>query len=376
MFKQTKALCDQFIKMGIPGIDIMVCKDGQCVLRYMNGYADPDKKIPIMGKEKYHIYSASKLFTCVAAMQLWEKGLFSLEDELGDYIPAFKEMTVKSESGPVKAKNPIRIYNLFEMTSGLTYELYTPELQEYYKTSRCPTLEMVQEFAKRPLNFEPGTQWLYSLSHDVLAALVEVWSGQKFEDYTKEHIFDPLGMTHTTFLHPIEDWEGFARQYRYNEETGEFVPWWKNSYRPGPEYASGGAGCVSTVEDYMKFLEAIRIGDIILKKETIQLMATDRLTPEQQKTYTYGGLGIGYGLGMRTPAKVSDRTDFGWGGAAGALCTVDPANGLSIYYAQHVLLSPNNSLRSWLYKTILGDLNGETVDVPIPKEPEDPTITY
>ena len=376
MFKQTKALCDRFIKMGIPGIDLMVYKDGQCILRYMNGYADPDLKIPISGKEKYHIYSCSKLFTCVAAMQLWEQGLFTLEDELGDYIPAFKEMTVKTENGIEKAKTPIRIHHLFEMTSGLSYELYTPELREYYKTSRCPTLEMVQEFAKRPLNFEPGTQWLYSLSHDVLAALVEVWSGQKFEDYTKSHIFDPLGMTQTTFLHPMEDWAGFARQYRYNEASGEYEPWWKNTYRPGPEYASGGAGCVSTVEDYMKFLEALRIGDVILKKETIELMATDRLTPQQRETYTLGSTETGYGLGMRTPIANGMITNFGWGGAAGAYCAVDPVNGLSIYYAQHVLLAPNRTLRSWLYKTILGDLNGKTVQLPIPKEPDDPTITY
>ena len=376
MFKQTKALCDQFIKMGIPGFDLMVYKDGQCILRYMCGYADPDKNIPITGKEKYHIYSCSKLFTCVAALQLWEKGCFSLEDDLGDYIPAFKNMTVKTESGSVKAQNPIRIHNLFEMTSGLSYALYTPELKEFYKKSTCPTLELVQEYAKRPLEFEPGAKWLYSLSHDVLAALVEVWSGQKFEDYTKEHIFDPLGMTHTTFLHPLEDWEGFARQYRYNEATGEYEPWWKNTYRPGPEYASGGAGCVSTVEDYVKFLEALRIGDVILKKETIDLMSTNRLTPAQEATYTLGGVGSGYGLGVRTPNKDLSRSEFGWGGAAGAYCSVDRKNGLSIYYAQHVLTAPNRALRGWLYKTVLGDLNGQTVEVPIPKEPEDHTITY
>ena len=376
MFKQTKALCDQFIKMGIPGFDLLVYKDGKPLLRYMGGYADPDKNLPITGKEKYHIYSCSKLFTCAAALQLWEKGLFSLEDELGNYIPAFKDMTVKTENGIQPAKNPIRIHNLFEMTSGLSYALYTPELTEFYKTSTCPTLELVQQYAKRPLEFEPGTKWLYSLSHDVLAALVEIWSGQKFEDYTKEHIFEPLDMKDTTFLHPIEDWEGFARQYRYNEATGEFEPWFKNIYRPGPAYASGGAGCVSTVEDYMKFLEALRIGDIILKKETIELMATNRLTDELKKTYTLGGAGTGYGLGVRTASEDGSRTDFGWGGAAGAYCAVDRKNGLSIYYAQHVLTAPNRPLRGWLYRTVLGDLNGETVNVPVPKEPEDPTITY
>ena len=78
MFEQTKALCQHFLKRGIPSFDLIVYKDGQCVLRYMGGYADPDKKILMKGKEKYHIYSCSKLFTCVAAMQLWEKGLFMI----------------------------------------------------------------------------------------------------------------------------------------------------------------------------------------------------------------------------------------------------------------------------------------------------------
>lgn len=109
MFEQTKALCQHFLKMGIPGFDLIVYKDGKCVLRHMGGYADPDKKIPIQGKEKYHIYSCSKLITCVAAMQLWEKGMFSLEDDLSDYMPAFKEMTVKTENGVRKAKKSIMV---------------------------------------------------------------------------------------------------------------------------------------------------------------------------------------------------------------------------------------------------------------------------
>ena len=280
MFEQTKALCQKFLDMGIPGFDMIVYKDGECVLRHMGGYADPDKKTPMQGNEKYHIYSCSKLFTCTAALQLWEKGLFSLDDDLADYIPAFREMTVQTENGPVKAKNPIKIHHLFEMTSGMTYDLETPALKAYYEADgrRCPTLAMVNELAKTPLRFEPGTGWEYSLSHDVLAALVEILSGEKFENYVKNHIFTPLGMENSDFLHPVEDWNGFARQYQYNDTTKQFIPWWQNTYRPGVEYASGGAGCVSTVEDYIKFLEALRIGDIILKKETIAMMATDRLT--------------------------------------------------------------------------------------------------
>ena len=378
MFEQTKALCSQFLKMGIPGFDLIVYQNGQCVLRHMGGYADPENKIPVQGKEKYHIYSCSKLFTCAAAMQLWEKGMFSLEDKLSDYLPAFAEMTVKTKNGIEKAKNPIRIHHLFEMTAGLNYNLQTPTLKEYYAAGdgRCPTVELVNQLAKSPLEFEPGEGWLYSLAHDVLAALVEVLSGQKFESYVKEHIFDPLGMTHSDFLHPMEDWEGFARQYRYDEATGQFQPWWKNTYRPGREYASGGAGCVSTVEDYIKFLEALRVGDVILKKETIAMMATDRLTEQQRAMYTNSDPNISYGLGMRAPARSSVRTDFGWGGAAGAFAAVDPVNHITIFYAQHVLLSPNRSLRPWLYHAARADLLGKTIQIPGVEKDSDPSITY
>jgi len=378
MFEQTKALCQQFLKRGIPGFDLIVYKDGQCVLRYMGGYADPEGKIPMRGKEKYHIYSCSKLFTCVAAMQLWEKGLFSLEDNLADYLSAFREMTVKTGNGIEKAKNPIKIHHLFEMTAGLNYDMQTPALKEYYEACdyRCPTVEMVNEIAKTPLEFEPGTGWRYSLCHDVLAALVEVLSGERFENYVKKHIFDPLGMENSDFLHPMEDWSGFARQFRYDSITGEYEPWWKNAYRPGKEYASGGAGCVSTVEDYIKFLEALRVGDVILKRETIAMMAADRLTEQQRQMYTYDKVVNGYGLGMRTPRLDPTWTEFGWGGAAGAYASVDPVNNITFYYAQHVLNAPTRPLRPWLYRTIRADLLGQEIHVPITQDDDNPGLTY
>ena len=360
MFEQTKEFCNMFLELGVPGFDLMVYKDGQCILRHMGGYADLENKIPIQGKEKYHIYSCSKLFTCVAALQLWEKGLFRLEDKLSDYLPAFRDMKVKTENGVVKAKNPIRIRHLFEMGAGFNYNLRTPELLAYYEASgyRCPTVELVNELAKAPLEFEPGEGWLYSLCHDVLAALVEVVSGQKFESYVKEHIFGPLGMSNSDFLHPMEDWEGFARLYCYNEQTGERMPRWINSYRPGSEYASGGAGCVSTVEDYIKFLEAVRVGDGLLKKQTVDMMGTGRLTGKAKEMYGSSY----YGLGVR--AVKPGRPEFGWGGAAGAFASVDVQNNVTIYYAQHLLMAPNRPLRINIYDAVMADLLGEKVHIP------------
>ena len=378
MFKQTKELCQHFLNIGIPAFDLIVYKDGKCILRHMGGYSNPEEKIPMKGNEKYHIYSCSKLITCAAAMQLWEKGMFFLDDKLSSYMPAFSEMTVSTENGTEKAKKPILIKDLFQMTSGMNYNMHTPELDEYYAQpgNNCPTVETVNIFAKTPLSFEPGEGWKYSLSHDVIAALVEVLSGQEFEDYVRENIFDPLGMNNSTFLHPMEDWDGFVRMYAFNAQTGEFEPRWSNAYRPGNAYASGGAGCVSTVEDYIKFLEALRIGDVILKKQTISMMATDCLTPKQREMYTYGTKEIGYGLGMRAPRGLPNHTEFGWAGAGGAYASVDPVNNITFYYAQHVLSSPNRPLRPWLYTAIRADLVGEKIDIPINKEDEHPEFTY
>lgn len=205
---------------------------------------------------------------------------------------------------------------------------------------------------------------------------MEILSGEKFEVYVKKNIFDPLGMTHSDFVHPMEDWSGFAKKFMYNEATETYLPDDTNTYRPCKGYASGGAGCVSTVEDYIKFLEALRIGDVILKKETIAMMTIDRLTPKQRAMRVAGTEHTGYGLGMRTPREGYPHTEFGWGGAAGAFASVDPVNNLTFYYAQHVLQSPNRAYRPFLYNTILADLNGQPFDIPSFPIPLDPKITY
>jgi CubicO group peptidase (beta-lactamase class C family) len=203
---------------------------------------------------------------------------------------------------------------------------------------RCPTREAMRYLAREPLLFEPGDQYHYSLCHDVILALVEVLSGQLFDDYAREHIFDPLGMKDTTFLLPMDQLETVSAHYVFSAAEGKVVLRSKfPPYRLGTEYASGGAGCVSTVNDYIKFLEALRIGDVILKKDTIQLMVTNQLSDYQRRTKE--GELYGYGLGLRCPFPGSGRTDFGWGGAAGAYVHSDPEREISIVYLQHMLNS-------------------------------------
>ena len=357
MFEKTKALCDSFLDMGVPGFDLIVYKDGQCILRYMGGYSDLERQIPINGSEKYNIYSCSKPITVTAAMQLWERGLFSLEDKLSDYMPEFETMTVKTEDGIVPAKNPIRIHHLFEMTAGFSYALRSPQLELLRQQTNgiCPTREVARSLAKEPLLFEPGDRYNYSLCHDVLAALVEVLSGQLFADYVREHIFEPLGMENSDFLLPMERIEEVSPQYFFDAALGKAVPRSKVPvYRIGTQHASGGAGCVSTVEDYIKFLEALRTGEKLLKRDTIRLMTTDRLSAHQKRTYA--STTHGYGLGMRAPMDGYPRRDYGWGGAAGAFLAVDEVNGITLYYSQHLLSSPNQGVRGQTYTMVLKDL--------------------
>lgn len=356
MFEKTKAFCDSFLELGVPGFDLAVYQDGKCILRHMNGYSDLENKVKMTGDERYNIYSCSKVITCVAAMQLWEKGLFSLEDKLSDYMPEFKDMTVKTENGIQKAEHPILIRHLFEMTAGFSYHCRSPHIITAISETdgRCPTRETMKYLAKEPLLFEPGDRWEYSLCHDVLAALVEIISGEKFETYVKKNIFDIVGMSRSSFMLPEEELNTIAEQYRF--ENGRAVNVGKNivSYKLGSEYASGGAGGISTVDDYIKFLEALRTHKL-LKVETLKLMMTDRLTEWQKRTY-WTQATHGYGLGVRCPKGNKQYTDFGWGGAACAYLAVDVENKISLFFGAHLLSSPAQGLRSMLYRFIRAEL--------------------
>jgi len=357
MFERLKKFCDLFLELGVPGFDMAVYKDGDCILRHMKGYRDLENRIAMDGTERYNIYSCSKVFTCTAALQLWEKGLFSLEDELADYMPEFKDMTVMTDNGIQKAENPILIRHLFEMTAGFSYECDSPQLRKAIEETggKCPTRETMKYLAKEPLLFEPGDRWEYSLCHDVLAALVEVISGEKFETYVKKNIFDVLGMDHSTFMLPDEELETMAPQYRF--ENGRAVNVGKaiTTYKIGTEYASGGAGGISTVDDYIKFLEGLRT-HVLLKPETLLLMTGNRLTEAQSRTY-WTNETHDYGLGVRCPkAGAQKNIDFGWGGAAGAYLAVDMQNAISIYFGAHLLSSPAQGLRSLLYRFVRAEL--------------------
>jgi len=374
MFEKTKAFCDEYLDIGIPGFDLLLYKDGQEFFRYMNGYSDLENKIPINGSERRWIYSCSKPMTVTAAMQLWERGKFQLDDQLSDYLPAFKDMTVQTENGIVKAQNPIRIRNLFTMTAGFSYNYNSPGLMALREHTPNPTTRQASDaLAEDPLLFEPGDQYRYSLCHDVLGALIEVWSGQSFESYMKENIFDRLGMENSTYHLPEEELPTMSALYRFDKETNTVSRLPDAGHRLGVNFVSGGGGCVSTTSDYMKFAEALRTGERLLKRETLKLMTSDHLTEWQKRTFTLKTMN--YGLGMWNCKPDRMRHDIGWGGAAGAMLAVDESRGLSMVYMQHMLSSPNQKLRGKMLSIFLMELEGIEDDIPV-EVPQNYNLTY
>lgn len=291
---------------------------------------------------------------------------------MSDYLPEFAQLKVKTANGLRPAKTPLLIKHLFTMTSGYDYIVGRKVAEQVRAETdgKCPTREFVRKLAEAPLLFDPGERWEYGLSHDIFVALVEVVSSERFSEYVKKNIFDLLGMKNSTFSLPNENLDTICAQYSYDfdkklfNQVGPEIQF----YKYGTEYESGGAGMISTVEDYVKFLEALRIGDLVLKNKTIDLMTTNMLTEEQEKSF-WKKDNYHYGLGVRCP-KVGKSFDFGWGGAAGAFLMVDRTNNISVFYAQHVLYSPNSQVRDHIARVITEDLVGITTEeiATIPEE--------
>ena len=392
-FTYLKQFMDHLTAEHVPGNSIVVYHENKEVFRYSSGYNDVESKLPMTGNELLNIYSCTKPSTVTAALQLYEKGCFLLDDPLYAFMPEFREMYVKEKDGSVrKAKNPITMRHLFTMTSGFTYEKYSPSMEQAIidTNGKMPTVQALRYLAKEPLAFEPGTHWKYSLSHDVLAAVVEIISGKRFQDYVKDEIFTPIGVTDIHFHQTEDTLARTASQYMFKTDeeieiskgqisaAGKTGYWEKqskdNDLLYGPDYDSGGAGIIVSVPDYAKFASCLANGGIapnreqILSAGTIDLLRTNQLSAEQLKTFTWPQLrGYGYGLGVRTlitkdpriqnPNIIGNLGEFGWGGAAGATVLVDPELKLSVFYAHH-MLNPQEyyyqpRLRNAVYSCIL-----------------------
>lgn len=357
-FEHLTHFMDYMSREMTPGNAITVYMGGKCVYRYASGYADLESETPLTGEEYFNLYSCSKITTVTAGLQLLEKGRFLLTDPLCEYLPEFREMYLRTDSGElVKAKNPITIRDLFTMSAGFSYDLNSPGFQKARQLTggKMDTADVIRCVASDPLCFEPGTRWQYSIAHDVLAGLIAVMEGKKFRDYVKEAIFDPLGIVNCVYHQTPEIQARMASQYRYAPEGESSGHVFENVGKKvdsilGEEYDSGGAGITGTISDYVKLMAALANfgqglnGERILSKGSVELLKANQLNEIQMKDFSWPQLtGYGYGLGVRTlvdkalAGSVGNPGEFGWGGAAGATALVDTKLQLAVFYAQHTL---------------------------------------
>ena len=334
----------------LPGAEISVRVAHEEVFHYTVGMADVESQTPLRGGELYYFYSATKPITCAAVMQLFERGCIGLNDPIERYLPEFASPVVRLPDGSLeKSWCSITVAHLLTMTSGLDYNIKTKEIMEVKERTggKCPTREIVRAIAARPLHFHPGEHWLYGLSHDVLAALIEVVSGMRYSDYIAENIFKPLGMTDSHF-HPTEELlSRMTTPYAKREDGGAPLPK-TNIFTLGDEYESGGAALISSVPDYARFADAMANGGVgatgnsILLPNTIDLMRENRVGNLMQTDCVWPQLaGYGYGFGVRTlisrgaAGSLSSLGEFGWDGAKGVYVVIDPSRKLSVTYAEH-----------------------------------------
>lgn len=344
----------------LSGVVTAITRRGELVHHEAFGLMDRESQTPMAKDAIFRIFSMTKPITCVALMMLYEQGHFQLIDPVSKFIPAFKHIKVYTDDGLVDLAEPINIRHLLTHTSGLTYHFWEyGRVEEMYREAAVSSLKPLEEFvadlAAQPLAFQPGTNFRYSFSQDVVAHLVEIMSGQSFADYLEQHIFKPLGMVDSGFYVPKDNLNRLSAMYGVAElfepqMTG--TEQWEGADRginkliagPTDSFESaphnifrGGHGLVSTAADYLRFCQMTLNGgeldgERILGRKTLQAMITNHLDASLLP-YETGGIyspGVGYGLGfgvlmdLGQYMTVGSVGEYNWSGAATTSFWIDP----------------------------------------------------
>jgi CubicO group peptidase (beta-lactamase class C family) len=353
----------------LPGFLAVIARDGQVVHVARAGMRDVEAGLPVETDTLWRIYSMTKPITAVAAMLLWEEGAFELKDPVATFIPSFGDVRVwsgGSQNKPVTvpAAEPVRIWHLLTHTAGLTYGFhYADPVDGIYRAhgyewGTPPGVDLAaacDAWAGMPLLFQPGSEWNYSVSTDVLGRVIEVVSGQPLDAFFGERIFDPLGMSDTGF--GARDPDRLAALYE---------PGLKRNDRMGgaalrePDLLSGGGGLVSTAADYHRFTRTLLAGGApLLGTRTLRYMARNHLPggaelkaiarPTISETYNDGmGFGLGFSVVLDPAAtKVAcSPGELAWGGAASTAFWVDPVERITAHFFTQLLPSSTYPLRS------------------------------
>lgn len=352
----------------VAGLNCLVIKDDKEIGYWQSGFADVENNQVFKRDTICRLFSMSKPVTAVAAWTLIEKGKIDLTDDISKFIPEFKDLTVCTEMGrngkPQKANRVITVQDLLNMTSGYSYGAWNENslMGEHLISDlilelnsdcdgecKISTVDVAKRLAKIPVSFEPGTNYCYGLSADILGAVIEVVSGMRFSDYLKKTIFNPLGMYDTDFYVPEEKQNRLASIYVCDDgkNVNKFASsnlGIQASMKNKPSFESGGAGLCSTLDDYLKFaLMLLNGGEYngtrILQKKTVEYFGSARLTKALQEKFDQNMshlVGFSYCNLMRVCAEpglctyLNGQDEFGWDGWLGPYVSIDLKNKLIV----------------------------------------------
>ena len=372
----------------LPFAHVAVLRKGQLAYNNFYGVRDIEEGSPVVEDGIYRIYSMTKLVTTVAALALYEKGAFQLDDPVDKFVDEFRDARVfisgrKDSINSVEAETPMTIRQLMNHTSGLTYGAFDPgpvgQLMRSGKIDfgnlQANLGDTVRRLASIPLCFQPGSQWRYGVSTDVLGYVIEVVTGKTLLQVFDELIFKPLNMNDTFFEVPINKVKKFCSLYtRTKSESLKLLECSRSSRfcKPVNMY-SGGGGLISSMRDYLVFLEMIRCGGRyddaqILGRKTVELMLRNHLSGDMasmgQPTFSEMPMeGIGFGLGgaiLLDPAKaqiLGSEGEFTWGGMASTAFWIDPKEELSVVFMTQLIPSScypiRRELRVLVYQALV-----------------------
>jgi len=390
----------------LAGISVLVYRRGHCAWFGSAGHLKTDRQQKIAEDTIFRIYSMTKPITSVAAMMLYEQGLFQLDDPIAKFLPEFTDMQV-CVGGDVDnpklepARSLITMRQLLTHTSGLGYDFTSrPPVDALYRKHGInfsrhhgSLAEMTRQTAQMPLLFHPGTQWNYSVSTDVLGRVVEVISGQSLDRYFAEHILAPLGMNDTAFWVAEDKLHRLAEMYtlagatppRIKGEPTEVTPEPQGAleisagsggrqFTQPPKIFSGGGGLTSTTGDYLRFALMLRNGGTfngvrLLGRKTVEFMHSNHLPgpmadmgePRFNNTHMGAGLGFGLGFGVvLNPALAQTMGSVGeyfWTGMANTQFWIDPSEDLIVIEMAQMMPSTlvpiRQTLRSLVYQALI-----------------------
>lgn len=339
----------------IPGASLLVIRGGEEVLYTQAGFADVEAGRPFDRDTVCRLYSMTKPVTAAAAMLLVERGLLEPGQNLGEILPAFRNMQVWETGRKVPARRSLLVKDLLNMTSGLSYPGTDEAGQEaarvfeeldrrLYGDAPMTTLELSERLGGCGLAFHPGDRWMYGSSADVLGAVIEKVSGMPFGTFLKTEIFEPLGMADTGFYVPEEKRHRLAEVYRctggspercQTNNLGICYPMHRE-----PAFQSGGAGLASTIDDYARFAQSLLgHGTQLLKPKTVEYMTRGRLLPWQQESVWRSWESM-YGYGYSNLMRILEepgmallcgwKGEYGWDGWLGTYFCNSPENDVTV----------------------------------------------